>query len=199
MWWVVMGSMLTIGALMFLRLAAPRSSPILAFTGYSSSGVLVFLGAALIWQAGPQVLAGWQSLSWTPTKGHIVNVDIIRTGSPQRLETVTYSPMVLYRYEVDGKQLGGHTLGFGWDTLQPWDPSWAESVRARYPNNREVPVYVDPEEPGRSVLEPGIMSFAAVQAFAGIALLLVGTVGIALRMTTPKEDYSATAKPLPRR
>ena len=63
------------------------------------------------------------------------------------------APIVTYRYEVDGRRHHGSRLRFGGSGAM--NPTEAEQVLASYPLGAEVPVYYDPERPGRSVLLHG--------------------------------------------
>lgn len=63
------------------------------------------------------------------------------------------APIVTYRYEVDGRRHHGSRVRFGGTGAM--NPTDAEQVLATYYKGAEVPVYYDPERPGRSVLLHG--------------------------------------------
>jgi hypothetical protein len=70
-------------------------------------------------------------------------------------ETVSVWPaaIVIYVYEVNGKQYRGTRVRFGGTGAM--HPAAAQQVLAMYPIGATVSVYYDPERPGQSVLIPG--------------------------------------------
>ena len=63
------------------------------------------------------------------------------------------APIVTYRYEVDGRRYHRSRVRFG--GTGGMNPTDAEQLLAGYPKGAEVPVYYDPQRPGRSVLLHG--------------------------------------------
>ncbi|MGH9849160.1 MAG: DUF3592 domain-containing protein, partial [Blastocatellia bacterium] len=62
-----------------------------------------------------------------------------------------YYPAVRYRYEVDGRTYSGKRLYF--DEVASTE-RWAARLARKYPVGATVPVYFDPANPERALLEP---------------------------------------------
>lgn len=72
-----------------------------------------------------------------------------------------------YSFEVDGKPFEGHRIAVGDVAKDNFDE--ARQVANRYVTGNSVTVHVHPEDPSRSVLEPGI-------TFGAVGPLIIGTV-----------------------
>lgn len=104
------------------------------------------------------------------------------------------APIITYSYEVDGRRHHGSRVRFGGTGAM--NPRDAEQVLAAHPVGAEVPVYYDPERPGRSVLlhgeaaaNKGLMWGAGCMAAAP----LLGAVVVALFVLLGLVDAALTA------
>lgn len=89
--------------------------------------------------------------SWPSVEGRITTSAVYtrRDRDDGKLE---YHSNIAFVYSVNGVNLAGNTVRFGFENF---GKAAAEHVCARYPAGASVPVYYDPANPSRSVLEPG--------------------------------------------
>jgi hypothetical protein len=73
---------------------------------------------------------------------------------------------VTYRYLAGDVQRTGVTIKFGVNSYG--DRQTAEDILARYPVGRPALVYYDPEEPERSVQEPGVTAGSYIVLGIGV-------------------------------
>ena len=109
---------------------------------------------------------------WPTTDGLVVSSYVDEHGI---LEDTTYSPVVIYDYDVDGAHLQGNRVTSS--TFRSSERSWAEEVVNRYPVGEVVLVYYDPENPGNAVLEPGMDQSTWILIGIGGLFASIGIVG----------------------
>lgn len=124
---------------------------------------LSLLGLGLYW-----IILGHQARSWTEVQG------LIQTSqaSNSRIKGQGVSGIrISYRYEFSGRQYEGGRVSFG-----GIDKNQVEKIRYVSGGDR-VLVYVDPKEPERSVLVPGVMLGAqALLIFGGFILVVIASI-----------------------
>jgi len=84
-----------------------------------------------------------------------------------------YSFDVVYRYQVEGRELTCNSVFFGGNTSSS-NSSAAYKVTGRYPEGAEVDVYYEPENPANAVLEPGTRWQSYIVFGIGLVFLIVG-------------------------
>ena len=108
-------------------------------------------------------------LAWTPVSGTMTESGIDEDSDG---DGTTYSAKLQYRYHWHGiNYIGGRIA-----PLEMWSSvRWtAESFVRKYPRGREVTVYVNPRNPGESVLEPGRQVMMAVcYSLVGVVLCTI--------------------------
>lgn len=97
------------------------------------------------------------SQRWPSTEGEILDA-AERPASPLR-----------YRYTVRGQRYTGERVSF--HRRQP-----AAALSQHYPPGKSVPVYYDPSDPGRAVLEPGSDLPAYLPLGAGGLFFIIGLI-----------------------
>jgi len=102
---------------------------------------------------------------WVKTSGKVISSCVV-------FEDESYRADVRYRYICDGREYFGtkvRSLELLYNFKGP-----AKKTCARYPNERDVDVFVNPVEPSRAVLEPGgdpkVLPAALITAFVLIAI-----------------------------
>ena len=124
--------------------------------------------------------AGREPESWPTTQGtilvsHVYSYIDYNVTDEYDLETTFYRPVVHYEYEVAGARLVGKAVNV-YSTASTY-PSVADEVVARYPLGTTATVYYQPDDPSRSVLEPGapggwlLIVFGAVFSAFGLLAL----------------------------
>jgi hypothetical protein len=122
---------------------------------------------------------GEATKSWTPTTARVISaevqekVDTVRESNGGRRSRYTYTPVVWYEYDVDGRTYQGHQV-----KADNYSGSQAGAYNTvnRYPVGEEVTAYFDPGDPSRAVLEQGADS-TGVYLFGGIGSLF-GFIGL---------------------
>ena len=114
------------------------------------------------------------SLTWPTTPGTITSCELREVrNKPRRLpyEIVRYTVDVTYSYTVDGEPYEGDRVALI-DSL--WSEGSAQARESKYQVGTTHPVYYNPDDPSRAVLEPGDTSEdrASFETVMGIALPL---------------------------
>jgi hypothetical protein len=110
---------------------------------------------------------GQESEKWPNVKGAITRSDMDVQGFGRKM---TYTPMIAYRYSVNGMEYSGSRVQFV--RTAGSSESSAQSVLAKYPVNSTPTVYYDPANPTNCVLEPGNTSTGMVLSFVGPLFVL---------------------------
>ena len=94
-----------------------------------------------------------------------------------------------YSYEVEEQTYEGHRLRFGSDSHD--ERSDAQKEQRQFPEGKKVPVYYDPEKPGRAVLVRGTSGNWG--QLIGLSICLLGGLTLlflAIRSTMRKPSES---------
>jgi len=118
---------------------------------YVAAGFCVFMVANLlyaIWRGRNQVAAG---KTWARTPGEVIESKVDAAGSHTSDDDSDCTPVVRYRYTVNGKSYESDRIVFGGqpDTTK----LLAEKLVAKYPPGAKVEVFYDPRRPKNAVLE----------------------------------------------
>lgn len=150
--------------------SASRRAPgliIVAVVIFAIGGLLTVFGIKGIFDA-----VG--TADWPVAEGTIVQSEISKRKLDQPLK-YEYSPSVRYEYVVDGENYRNSTIRPG-GRRSSRIKTEAEYRLAPYPKGQKDKVYYNPDNPGKSLLEPG-MNFAVLMYPAfGIVALFVGRV-----------------------
>ena len=132
------------------------------------------IGAFLLYKSNQSRKQAGASQSWPSTIGQITEAHVNRSTSTDSEgdTSYSYSPAVLYTYQVAGQTHSGKNITFGFTTGYG-NSSKAEAVIARYPIGSQVTVYYDPANPGEAVLERKAGGSTA-SLVLGIIFLVVG-------------------------
>lgn len=140
--------------------------------------VLVLFGAgvyALGFLGLPQLLEARATHGWPSTEGRVLSARQVRTHT--RSGGTSTWIAVSYSYTVAGEAFDGDRYVVSGDLRAPADEALR---RADALDGATVPVFYDPEDPARAVLEPGGEGYAGLLTGFG-ALLLAGSAWIFLR------------------
>jgi hypothetical protein len=118
--------------------------------------------------------AGRNSLSWPTTTGKILKTKIYeRTDTVVVVGSTDYYVYVKYVYSVDGKEYTSSKVRFT-EPSSFMDLKDAQRERAKFPVNKEVDVYYNPDNPESSCLEPGGSNILITVAEVFMMLIVVG-------------------------
>lgn len=128
------------------------------------------LGVGLIVYTLRSAALGRISLAWPSVTGEVSRALLVQEESG---EGPLYRPSVSYRYSVDGRIYAGSNAFFGSRFGIPLRASVSARV-SRLSSEGHVPVFYDPQDPSRSVLDPGLHWPLAASAATGFGLLVWG-------------------------
>ena len=96
---------------------------------------------------GKSILLGLRSKNWRRVKAIVASSSLDREGR-------AYFPKIIYKYSINGREYIDDTFAFALGNASTKAHSIA--VVQRHTEGQEILVYVDPENPARSVMEPGV-------------------------------------------
>lgn len=134
----------------------------------------VLLGGFLLWQ----LIKGMRAKNWPTVQGKVVNSRVttsVSRDSDGDLST-TYGAEIDYRYEVDGYEYSGDRRSFA--DYSSSNKRRAEKIVARFASGADVPVYYSPDDPQKSVLEPGINLVSVLFLLLPGIFVVVGVLGL---------------------
>ena len=111
---------------------------------------------------------GYQSQRWPQTQGVVVSSSLRITRSKSK---EMYSPQIVYRYRVAGKEWENDVYGF--PARRTTSRREARNQLAAYPPGASTKVFYDPSNPQSSCLTPGF-SLAFALWFLPLSLALMG-------------------------
>jgi hypothetical protein len=107
---------------------------------------------------GGLVFWGWNilqnaraSTTWPTVEGTVLTSSVEHSTDAEGGDS--YSPVVVYRYTVNGQTFENNTIKFGENSYG--SRRKADGIASAYPVGMKVNVHYDPDQPERSVLEAG--------------------------------------------
>ncbi len=132
--------------------------------------LLLLIGIPLLIGAVVNLVHATASTSWPAVAGVVDRSEVVETSG--RRGKRSYKAEINYSYTVDGRRHRGNKLTFlesSWSS-----PARAAQVQAQYPVGAVVDVYYDPQNPARTVLEPGVNINDWAVLVAGLVCLAAG-------------------------
>jgi hypothetical protein len=111
-------------------------------------GVFV-LGVSLLYYSLNRLMLINQSQNWAEASGLVISSKVCRS---EGIKSTSYSPNIVYRYEVNGKDYESKQITFG---FVKGDESEAIEKVSLYSAGSQVKVYYNPSSPEQSCLETG--------------------------------------------
>ena len=125
---------------------------------------------------------------WRDAPGKVVATDVEQRGTSTGAGGNSYYvPLIRYTYVVNGREREGARLRFGMTTART--RGGAGKMLAPYPAGAAVQVRYDPDDPDRSVLEPGKAGSGLL--VAAIVLFLLMLAGLAIVVMAVRGVFSA--------
>jgi hypothetical protein len=118
---------------------------------------VVLAGVAAAYIGVETMRAARESLTWPAVDGRVIRTSIQTERSSRDSATagsVTYRPVVVYAFSVNGATHEGQRVSFG--EYATADEADARRVVEEYSVGRTVRVYYQPDDPGQAVLRPGL-------------------------------------------
>jgi hypothetical protein len=117
----------------------------------------------------PTYLTSAASRDWPSVDGVIERSEV--QSSVDRNGTA-YGAMVSYKYTVNGVQYSANRVGHA-DYVSS-NPDHAQSIVLKYKTGAAVPVYYNPADPSKAVLEVGVKNFTILSLLACLACVGIG-------------------------
>ncbi|QDV48123.1 DUF3592 domain-containing protein [Gimesia fumaroli] len=159
-----------------------KSKPVMHKAGHLFSfvlGVIFVIGGflATYLKGLPLIEQGKASKNWPTTKGVVLKSKVASHRSSNS-NSSTYSAEITYRYQVEGQNYKCGTVWFGSD-VSTSNRSLAQDTVKKYPVDKQVVVYYDPQKPAAAVLEPGVFKttyfyYVFGWLFMGPGILMTG-------------------------
>lgn len=143
--------------------------------------IIIFLicGAVIAGYGFLRIKEAGKCKSWTVIKGRIMDSFVAEIPDlPNNKTTETSYPDIKYEYSFKGRTYFRHNIGYyGKDTLGLSDSYYAGTEQevaafvSKYQIDSRVDVYVNPDNPAESVLDPGLKLPIFMPFMFGILLL----------------------------
>lgn len=153
------------------------------FGSIRSFAVLIIVGILGLVALGIlfRMIRTWQaagtSKSWSSTTGRVLSATVAARRNPGR-NGVSYYPVVVYEYNIDGQHYTGNRLGFGSPVGVGIQAVVAQGL-GKYPVGSNLPVYYNPNNPADAVLERRTMG-----NWGNILILLILIVAMGIVVTS---------------
>jgi hypothetical protein len=110
----------------------------------------------------------WQQSSGVITASEVVGECYVRNAR--------CTLNIAYSYQVNGVQHQGDRLYIGYDRLHPVAraQAYGEKYKTAYPIGLKTVIHYNPNDPGQSVLEPGVSKRSFARLVAGVVLAVQG-------------------------
>lgn len=133
-------------------------------------------GLFMSYSGGVNIMNAWASNSWPTVKGRITRSALIQTDKD---DTPMYKANLRYEYEMVGLRTGT-SLSFG-SNGKTSNKNSVVRVLNRYKVGDEAQISVDPKDPNRAVLEPGLTLGSFAIAIIGIIFSVIPTIALITR------------------
>lgn len=142
--------------------------------------LFIFVGYLIAYQKGLPVLERAKASKTWPTVMGVVEESEVQSHRSSNSSSSTYSPKVVYQYQVEGTDFECRTVWFGGD-VSTSNRSLAQDTVNKYPVKQQVTVYYDPADPATAVLEPGVFKttyffYVFGWIFLGLGILMAGSI-----------------------
>lgn len=147
------------------------------------SGLILSMGMTALIVGMQEVVGANRSGKWLAVSGTIIRSEVKisedrRSRSSSRMSEIvqSYQPDVAYRFTVNNTSLTGDRIKFGMVS----NASLAEKTVRKYPLDKEVDIYYDPDNTNQSVLEPGYSWGLLLMPILGLVVTACGFLSVVI-------------------
>jgi hypothetical protein len=119
------------------------------------------------------IINSLRARDWTMAMGKIIHSEVYASKDTGD-STETYRPNIIFEYSVFGEKFTSDRLYYGVKIMSSGSLANSKKIVAKYPVNKEVAVYYNPEKPKQSVIEPWIHFGMGIIFGISICLVLLG-------------------------
>lgn len=112
---------------------------------------------------------------WTMIMGKIIHSEVYISKSTGD-SNATYRPNIVFEYSVFGEKFICDRLYYGVKIMSSGNLVNSKKLVEKYPVNKEVAVYYNPDKPKQSVIEPGIHFGLGSIFVVSICLVIIGVI-----------------------
>ncbi len=135
------------------------------------------VGVWMLWSIGSTMHDAWQMRGWVQ-----VEATLIKAGYETRSgdDSETYEAYAEYRYRFQLQEYAGNRVGInsGADNIGDYQQDIGRTLRAAKARGEKIVVFVDPDEPSASIVDPSVRWGLA--GFKLIFVIVFGGVGFGL-------------------
>lgn len=161
----------------------------------SGSELLIFWIITIVWCSvsllaslliGSDIITDIGTADWTPIEGNIIDSGVDESSDSEG--GVVYCLWVEYEYTIENSTYDGSIISY---STQNSCDSWSGSDASKYPPNKKITVYVNPEDVSEAVLLPGL---AGINFFM-IFFLVFPLIGFVMLIGVLKATLSSIRNP----
>ncbi len=134
--------------------------------------VLGLIGLLCLMTGGSRLRGAWLSSGWVAVEGVVLES---RLEVTEDAEGSTVTPVVRYRYEVDGTTWISSRISLAQRSLTS---DWGRELVERHPPGTRVEVLHDPDQPWEAALFAGVTPVAFVQPAVGVVLVIAALLSL---------------------
>ena len=109
------------------------------------------------------------SVAWPTSPGKVLSSSVVEGLRDD--DGVTYYAKVVYEFNVNNTTYSGDRIAYGDGGTS--DPSHAQEIVIRYPQDKNVTVYYMPNNPKECLLEVGVKGQAFIKPGIGLVCLII--------------------------
>jgi hypothetical protein len=148
------------------RIRAERRNSLLILVATFGIAALVCIG--LITFGIRDLIRAKASVDWPTSPGKVLSSSVFQGRGD---DGVTYQHVVLYEFNVNNTTYSGDRIAYGDGGTS--DPSHAQEIVIRYPQDKNVTVYYMPNNPKECLLEVGVKGQAFIKPGIGLVCLII--------------------------
>lgn len=133
------------------------------------AGIFLLVGGGLTYWGWTILENAKASASWPTAQGEVIKSEVTRNTDGEG--HTSYSPEVTYTYFADNQSRKSYTIKFGENSYG--NKRTADEIAAKYPIGKSVTVFYDPQNPEKSVLEPGVSSGSYIVLGIGVLFVVI--------------------------
>lgn len=146
--------------------------------GSQIAGLILFIiGFKMLVISSYSIANSFMAREWTMTKGRIIHSDVYTSESAG--EASSYRPNIVFEYSVFGEKFICDRLFYGVDIMSSLNLGNSKKLIKKYPVNKEVTVYYNPDKPKQSVVEPGLHFGLCILFFVAVCMVIIGGIYLA--------------------
>jgi hypothetical protein len=158
-----------------------------AWVAVAFFGVFLVVGVSVLSAMGGKAVKVFAARSWAPVQATVVKSDV---RSHRGDDSTTYSPNILYRYTVGGREYRSNRYSLFGGSGSGYDAK--RQVVSRYPPGARFTAYVDPADPVEAVIERGPTAEMFV-LLVPLVFAIVGAGGIYFSLRSARGAADASA------